>query len=356
MGIDLNKIVIILMFFILGIFIILLFHVGRHTKSNIYLAIYFISQILGVSVYFYWSNHSIAVQLGRSVCFAWGACFYLFVYTLLNPSFVFRFRTVFHFLPAVLVFIFLTISENQINNNWFRKIVQNREKILGILFNLLIISYNIAALYKYYIFKLRQKFMPVKKNIIREKWLNLALFGFAISCFIVQLSRLSLGKDVDLMLIGNSAFLLYFIVLFYVAIVNRTIVSKFEIDAKYKNSPLTVEDAQRMLKSLDELMITGKPFVDPDLNLRGLASSLKISERYLSQIINEYKNQNFSDFINSCRIQHAMELLKKTENINFTILGIMFDSGFSSKTTFNIAFKKFAGCTPVEYKRKNLKQ
>jgi AraC-like DNA-binding protein len=36
---------------------------------------------------------------------------------------------------------------------------------------------------------------------------------------------------------------------------------------------------------------------------------------------------------------------------NLKILAITFDSGFNSKTTFNVAFKKYSGFSPTEYRK-----
>jgi AraC-like DNA-binding protein len=45
-----------------------------------------------------------------------------------------------------------------------------------------------------------------------------------------------------------------------------------------------------------------------------------------------------------------MELLKDNQNHRRTMLDILFEAGFNSKSTFNSAFKKLAGETPSEYK------
>ena len=48
-----------------------------------------------------------------------------------------------------------------------------------------------------------------------------------------------------------------------------------------------------------------------------------------------------------------MELLRNPENEQRTMLDILFESGFNSKTTFNTTFKKHTGLTPSDYKKKN---
>jgi AraC-like DNA-binding protein len=67
--------------------------------------------------------------------------------------------------------------------------------------------------------------------------------------------------------------------------------------------------------------------------------------------VNEYKQQNFSDYINSYRVKHAMNLLADPALKEKTILWILFEAGFNSKSSFNTIFKKVAGCTPAEYRK-----
>jgi len=68
----------------------------------------------------------------------------------------------------------------------------------------------------------------------------------------------------------------------------------------------------------------------------------------LSQIINESKNINFYDYVNSYRISEAKDLL--SSNCDKTILEILYEVGFNSKSAFNTAFKKFTSVTPSKYK------
>lgn len=93
------------------------------------------------------------------------------------------------------------------------------------------------------------------------------------------------------------------------------------------------------------------PYTDADLTLAQLASALEMPPRRLSEVINRHFQQNFMDFINSHRIDHARELLSNPRDPKETIMEVMYDSGFNSKSSFNTIFKQKTGKTPSEYKR-----
>jgi AraC-like DNA-binding protein len=359
MNIDLNSLIAILMIFILTLFSILLFHIGRHTKSNIYLLIYFISQIIGIVYLTFFpfekdNKISLLSAASISVVIMWGPLFYLFISSLLFPHFRFSLKTLLHFIPAVLVFIYILITKRIM---FLKSILIFKTSIFVFAFNLLIVVYNIAAFYNYSVYRKQRKNLLVYK-MVPEKWIKIALFGFAISCFINETCN-QFGNYLGLSIVAlkitiNITFLLFFCVLFYVSITNKILIKQSEIIEKYKNTALNDRDAHMLLEKLENHMIINKPFLDQELSLKTLAFSLNISERHLSQIINKYKNQNFSEYINFCRIQYAMDLLKHPVNREKTMFSILLDSGFNSKTAFNTTFKKIANCTPIEFKKKML--
>ncbi|MEM7655331.1 MAG: AraC family transcriptional regulator [Bacteroidota bacterium] len=102
-----------------------------------------------------------------------------------------------------------------------------------------------------------------------------------------------------------------------------------------------------------ELMENKKLFEDPDLTLDRLSERLQISSGYLSQIISEKAEKNFFEFVNHYRIEAVKHKLLDPAFGHYTILGIAQESGFQSKSTFNAVFKKIAGMTPSEFKRKS---
>ena len=74
--------------------------------------------------------------------------------------------------------------------------------------------------------------------------------------------------------------------------------------------------------------------------------------RDLSVLINQDLNQHFFDFVNEYRIKKAMSILGDTTKYHLTVLKILYDVGFNSKSSFNTAFKKHTGTTPTQYRIK----
>jgi AraC-like DNA-binding protein len=74
--------------------------------------------------------------------------------------------------------------------------------------------------------------------------------------------------------------------------------------------------------------------------------------KYVSQVINEYYEQNFNNFLNSYRIKEACKRMSDLENYgNYTIEAISESVGFKSRSTFVASFKRITGLTPSQYQR-----
>jgi AraC-like DNA-binding protein len=97
-------------------------------------------------------------------------------------------------------------------------------------------------------------------------------------------------------------------------------------------------------------MMEEKPFLNPSLTIQDISNELEIPVRELSVLINHQLGQHFYDFVNTYRIEHAMNILKDTTKSKVTILEILYEVGFNSKSSFNTAFKKHTGNTPTEYR------
>ncbi len=140
----------------------------------------------------------------------------------------------------------------------------------------------------------------------------------------------------------------------------RTIDSKLQLVSTIiledkKNEQLAVDEKkyQKELLKLQQYMIEQKPFLNPSLTIQDISAAIEIPVRDLSILINHQLNQHFYDFVNTYRIEYAMIILKDVTKNKVTILEILYEVGFNSKSSFNTAFKKTTGKTPTEF-RNNL--
>jgi AraC-like DNA-binding protein len=114
----------------------------------------------------------------------------------------------------------------------------------------------------------------------------------------------------------------------------------------------SLRDSQlETLKQIETVMKSNSVVTDPDLTLDSFSKKVGLSSRKISEAINTLSGQSFSDFVNHHRINLACEMLKSPSNDHKTILEILFESGFSTKSNFYAAFKKKTGKTPVEFRK-----
>jgi AraC-like DNA-binding protein len=97
-------------------------------------------------------------------------------------------------------------------------------------------------------------------------------------------------------------------------------------------------------------------YLDADLSLNSLAKKLGMPIHELSRVINTGLRKNFNDFVNEFRIQDVTRKMKDPKYNHITLLGIAYDCGFNSKTTFNRAFKQILEKSPAEYKAQQKKE
>jgi putative ABC transport system permease protein len=91
-------------------------------------------------------------------------------------------------------------------------------------------------------------------------------------------------------------------------------------------------------------------YQDPELSLSSLAEKLELTTHELSRIINMVLKKSFNDFINEYRVQAVVHKMQDPGYDHITLLGIAYESGFNSQSTFNRIFKQMTGKSPLEYK------
>ncbi len=123
-------------------------------------------------------------------------------------------------------------------------------------------------------------------------------------------------------------------------------------DVKYKSSHLSDEDKEQLLSRIQEVMENSDEIFSPEFSLERLAMFSDSKSKYVSQVINEYYEQNFNNFLNSFRIKEACKRMGDLDNYgNYTIEAISESVGFKSRSTFVTSFKRITGLTPSQYQR-----
>ena len=130
----------------------------------------------------------------------------------------------------------------------------------------------------------------------------------------------------------------------------RQLIKKDRPEASGREEMIHLQRTKFTFNEFEAYVIENKSFLNPSLSLDGLAEEFNIGASTLSKVVNS-KNFNFSDCINSYRVEEAKKILNHSDFSNYTIVAIGLECGFNSKSTFYTAFKKSTGKTPSEYKK-----
>ena len=114
------------------------------------------------------------------------------------------------------------------------------------------------------------------------------------------------------------------------------------------------DDKQQLLKRIENVIETSDEIYSPDFSVERLAVLTDSKYKYVSQVINEYYDQNFNNFINQYRIKEACKRIDNHgQYANMTIEAIANSVGFRSRSAFFTSFKRITGLTPSEYLRQS---
>ena len=240
---------------------------------------------------------------------------------------------------------------------------KNQENIFN---NLTAFSNNFSKLYYLQVvFYTSLAYFTISKNNAKEsissksisKWLRRVLFFFLLVWV------LFIGVYVSNHFFNSAQFAKYFK---FLGVTSLLILSTIALLMSLKNPEVFFSNISLKLSKVDSinkyitqanyfnlitLMTEKELYKNPDLKVSDLSEITGLSTRNISTIIKEYNDSNFYDFINYYRIEEAKNLLE-SEDSDITILTILYESGFNSKSVFNTVFKKKVGTTPSNYRSK----
>lgn len=319
--------------------------------------------------------------------FYWGFIFgviiithmpFLFVYTqsLVQKNFRFSIGNLWHFV-FVIVFILTLLPAFMLGKDAYLELIHGKHDITYQVFIPMItfLFCQVYFLIRTIISLLRHQY-TIKTEFSYNKaidltWIKRIVYGFAsiLLLYFLSFALVSL-KLISLLVMDYIILVVNMLLFFYTAYsgYNQKIIFTPEVlksNPQNENSrqKASIEDSTQTeikngyesagnaskLKELLDLMEHQKPYLEQELTIGQLALELQMHVHQLSKMLNEDLNKNFFEFVNEYRVSEFKELATDPKNKNISILGLAFDAGFSSKSTFNRFFKSTTGITPSAY-------
>lgn len=362
-------------------FSVLLFAVKRgNCSANRWLAAFFlISALLLLQTIFeyngFYREHPALLEVFTPLSFAWGTTYYLYVRKLIEPDRRISRTDLLHGVPALLclaLYCSLYMSSDSNKLIYFNRIMNDQPTEYDAAVPLSLLHFIIYLSSSFWFVTEHQKKVSnyfsgelegrnlswlLKLNcallLIWLLWANFHLHEIFPS-FIPALPVL---KDFTPLLLAVVLFSLgYFAVkqnaIFPTeVIVNEKKCRSLDATGSIRLSETIFAEKKALATKLIQIMGEEKHHRSPDLTLPELANHLHISTNVLSDIINNVVGENFYDFVNRYRVEECKALLVDPRYDHYTTLGIGYEAGFNSKSTFHKVFKDVTGRSPARYRK-----
>ncbi|MDR4953960.1 AraC family transcriptional regulator [Chryseobacterium sp. ES2] len=349
----------------------------KHKVSNVLFAVFLILNAIDICDPLFYMMVDGPSNLGmfkNMFVFLQIPVFYLYVLSVCYSDFKLKPQHLLHALPFIITNLALVPRFYGVDTASKIFFIENRQNMMELKFNHILLHVQMI-IYFVLVFRVLKKSKTLYlenyagKNINSYNWLFqftvvlCIVYGIALLKNILKFSDyayISEGIKAGLLLLSLFIICWYLFKALNHPELFRNVDSKLklvsEMVSEEKNSeePVTSEsEYNEELLRLKNYMVEKKPFLNSSLTIQEVSSEIEIPVRELSLLINHQLGQHFYDFVNTYRIENAMDILKDVTKNKVTVLEILYEVGFNSKSSFNTAFKKHTGTTPTLY-RKNL--
>ncbi|WP_306012311.1 MULTISPECIES: helix-turn-helix domain-containing protein [unclassified Allomuricauda] len=315
---------------------------SKRTKSDVFLAILLslMAFRVGKSIILQFNANLelLFILMGLSVLSVIGPLLYWYTNSLIHVNYKLTKRFYLHLVPFLAVIaISITISKEWLITNG------------KLLFFLILVGvylhlafYILGSSRLLYVFN-RSIYSKGKTKSQEKisKWLKWVILGTALIWFSYVLN---IFDDKVPYILGPIIYSVCIYVLTYIGFALKI----SDIDSKKFEQ---IEDNLKVYKQVEKLITDCELYLASNVSLQKLSDLTGYSNHTISLSINQYAKMNFNNYINQYRIQKAKSILDDDTAKKYTIASIAYDSGFSSLSSFNAAFKKFEKTTPSAYRK-----
>ena len=113
----------------------------------------------------------------------------------------------------------------------------------------------------------------------------------------------------------------------------------------------TMDRFRILSERIRDTMENRRPYLDPDFTLDDLVRLMGVPKHHIYHCLNGTLNVRFTRMRAEYRIRHAIRLIDEGAGSGKSLQTIGLESGFSSRSSFIIAFREVTGQTPRDYLR-----
>ncbi len=345
------------------VFTFLLFEKKENRQANVFLSLMILSMCLTFTPFILdttiWNTYESLAFLPFSLSYWIGPSFYFYIKTLTGSSSKFRKKDLWHFAPIVLNYLHSIYHAIIVNTNpWpiFHHVAELLE--LGAIVSVaiyLVVSFNLVKNYQ-------RSLLDNVSNIekIDLRWVTRIIYVIGGCCLLILIFLIASQVEGGRYILSEWDDPRAFILLLYSCILYWLSISGFKQAQTHKIVPgisssesNDINEFSEIIETLKKVIEENKLYQNQELTLSDLSKSTKISERSISDAINQELRKNFFQFINEYRVEEVKTLLNDPKNDHLKIMSLALDAGFNSKATFNRIFKAYTGQTPKDFKNRN---
>lgn len=330
--------------FVILTFSLLLWFTRRADQSaNRFLAV-------ALLVYVLWTARFVAIEIGLAAyipfwnriplqfSLAAGPLLYFYVLKITRPEYRFNRRDLLHFVPLLLE-IGVSILE-----------IRQLDLLLkaGVYISLVLYLFQCNKLIED--FYKRQKFNGGDRYRYQLRWLQKGLVSLG-SLWSLWLPVAAVDYFYPATHLHHVEYLLLTsMTIFWAAkSFSRQAIDPANSPSRFISPPIPVELKEKAAW-LKNTVKEKKVYEDPDISLTSLARMLEWHTHELSRVLNTGLKKSFNDFINEYRVKAVTRKMLDPGYNHVTLLGIAYESGFNSQSSFTRIFKQMTGKSPQEYK------
>ncbi len=337
--------------------------------SNQLLASFLIITAIDISVFFYHNFIELPpiIEMLRIQISAFKDPFlFLYILSVIYSDFKLKTKHLVHLVPWIInIFILLPnffMASESAQIDFLSNFNETTESYyISILGKIIEIIYIIAEIY--YLLRYRKLLLEnytSKDAFYNYHWVKQLIIFILIGqvlTFIKAVIRDSGDFDIEfvnifrIILLAFGLFFSFWLV--FKALLSPKLFRGIEVNLRLSKE-MIIDDGEKdnnQIQLIKNYMDKEEPFLDPSLTVKSLSEKMDLPHRELSILINQELGQHFFDFINEYRIEKAMSILKDPSKKKHTVLEILYEVGFNSKSSFNTAFKKHTGTTPTAYRK-----